>query len=326
MPAFLAQATIPSGSYAMIGDTSAWPADPIRGTVAEYAATQGAAGPKPATTVARYSAGYLFARSGWGERRAAADETFFSLKWGPGPVFHGHPDGISLTLAAWGSRLLEDPGTFSYNGDAIRSFFKSRRAHNVVTVDGSTWNRRAITSLLGYRQSSRLVDIRLRVSGDSGVTHTRRVTWLRTLDCLLVEDVLSSSAEHTYRQLWHLDEAAEPLVGASSVTTQRPRGNVLIRQLAGEPELRIVSGTSTPIQGWLSYKAGQRVAAPVVEAVQHGRTVRYLTLIVPAEGAPGADVSDLRLTPTGYSVTITIGGRSERLTVSGPSIWLHDAG
>lgn len=325
MPTFLAQATIPSGSYALIGDTSAWPADAIAGTDAEYAATGGARGPKPATTIARYAAGYLFARSGWGEQRAAADETFFSVKWGRGPIFHGHADGISLTLAAWDARLLGDPGAFSYNADLLRSYFKSRRAHNVVTVDGSTWNTRAATRLLGYRQSSRFVDIRLQAAGDPGVTHARRVTWSRALDYLLVEDDLTSSAIHTYRQLWHLDENARPALADSTVRTERTRGNLLIRQLAGAPSLRIVTGAMSPIQGWLSYKSGQRVAAPVIEAVQRGRSVRYLTLIVPAEGRPAVTVSGLRLTSAGYSVTITIGGRSERVTVSGSSIWLHDA-
>jgi hypothetical protein len=38
----------------------------IPGTEAEFAATRGASGPRPARTVVRYDAGYLFARSGWG--------------------------------------------------------------------------------------------------------------------------------------------------------------------------------------------------------------------------------------------------------------------
>jgi hypothetical protein len=60
-----------------------------------------------------------------------------------------------------------------------------------------------------------------------------------------------------------------------------------------------------------------------VEAVKTGRDVRFLTLIVPSNGRATAKVSQLVVTNTGYSVTITIGVHSERVTVSGTSIWMH---
>jgi hypothetical protein len=326
MPAFIAQATLPNGTYEQIGDTSSWPADDIVGTDAEFAATAGASGPKPASAVSTYAAGYLFARSGWGERRAFADETFLSLKWGPGPVFHGHADGLGLTLAAWGSRLLVDPGPFSYGGGPDRGFFKGRSAHNVVTVDGVPWTLSSPSQLVGERQSTAFVDVRLRTTGYAGVVQTRRVTWLRGLDVLLVDDGAASPAVHTYRQLWHLAEGADPVVGVSTVRTQGPDGNVLIRELAGAPALHIVTGATDPIQGWVSHKAGQMLPAPVVVATQRGHSVRYLTLIVPADGRPAAVVSGLRLTSTGYTVEIRIGSRAARVTVSGSSVWVHDLG
>ena len=114
-----------------------------------------------------------------------------------------------------------------------------------------------------------------------------------------------------------------PTIDPTTVVTQRPRGNVLIRQLIGSPELRIVQGQAGPVQGWISYKPGQKLAAPVQESIL-GRRAGSLTLIVPAEGRPSVEVSDLvEFTAAGYSVTITIGGRSERVTVSGPSIWVR---
>jgi hypothetical protein len=156
------------------------------------------------------------------------------------------------------------------------------------------------------------------------VTQARRVTYSRALDYLLVEDRLTSSRVHTYRQLWHLVEDANPSLATVTTTTRRAKGNLLIRQLVGAPKLRVVSGQTSPVQGWISYKESQKIAAPVVEAVQRGRSVRYLTLIVPADGAPDARVSGLRLTSTGYTVTVTIGARSERVTVSGSSISIED--
>jgi hypothetical protein len=175
---------------------------------------------------------------------------------------------------------------------------------------------------LNYRQSPRYVDIELEATGYSGVTHTRRVTYSRGLNYILVEDRLASSTPHTYRQLWHLVEDARPIMGVSSVWTRRSKGNVLLRQLAGAPTLRVVSGRASPIQGWISYEYNKKVAAAVEEAIQRGTNVRYLTLIVPSQGRPTAKVSQLRLTSTGYTVTVTIGAHAERVTVSGTSIWM----
>ena len=75
MPGFLAHATYPDGRYVPLGDTEANKATAIPGTWAQFAATQGAAGPKPSTTTRLYGAGYAFARTGWGETRPFADET-----------------------------------------------------------------------------------------------------------------------------------------------------------------------------------------------------------------------------------------------------------
>jgi len=320
MPRFLAQASIPTGEYEMIGDTEATPIPSYPGTWTEFVASQGARGPQP-PTVAAYTDGYQFARTGWGTRRAFADETYMALRWGPAPrTVHGHPDGTSLNLAAWGTRLITGPGKYTFNTGAWRSYFTSRRANNVVTVDGLSWNRAATTTLLGRRVTSTAVDVRLRTNGFAGVTQTRRVTWSRALGYVLVDDRAVSTASHTYRQLWHLVDGSRPAVGTWSVWTRRARGNVLIRQLSGTPTLRLVTGATDPIQGWISYHYGQRVAAPVLQAIRTGTSVRYLTLIAPSRGAPNVRVQSLRLTADGYAVTITLDGRSERVIVGATSV------
>jgi hypothetical protein len=320
MPSFLAHATLPNGTYEMIGDTAGGAATPIAGTPAEYAATAGASGPKPDRTVARFMSGYLFVRSGWGEVRDPRLETFLSTRWGRGPAFHGHADGLQLTLAAYGSRLLLDSGMYSYTPSSYRTYFKRREAHNVVTVDGLQWRSSTPTRLLGSRVSSSSVDIRLSSAGYPGVAQTRRITYVRGLDVVIVQDHLSSATPRVFRQLWHLPEDARPSVGATSVTSRRVTANIQIRQLLSPTTLKVVTGRSDPVQGWVSYRYGQRVAAPVVEAIKRGTNVRYLTLIVPAAGAPLAAVRDVSVTPTGYRLTVTVGRRTERIVAAGSSL------
>jgi hypothetical protein len=316
MPKFLAYATRPDGKWETLGDTDTMAAIPIPGTWAEYAATGGAAGPKPGGTLAIYRAGFLFARSGWGETRAFADEVFLSLRFGPAPIIHGHADGTAITFYGYGSRLLVDPGKYSYNYDAYRTFVKGRTAHNVVTVDGLTWNNKASTTLVKHRYSATMVDAITTTSGYKGVRQQRRVTFSRRLHYVLVEDRASSTIVRRFRQLWHLSETANPLVSRTSFRTRNARGNVLVRQLIPVTSSVIVKGRTKPVQGWISHKHGTRIAAPVVEVVKSGRSVRYLTLIVPAAGLPRATISGLRTTAGGYTVVVTIGGKSERVTVS----------
>jgi hypothetical protein len=327
MPQFLAVGTLPNGQYELIGDTEATRVPSYPGTWTEFVATQGAVGTPP-PTASIYTDGYLFARTGWGpasgSTRAFADETYLSARWGPpARTVHGHPDGTAITLYAWGSRLLTGPGKYSFNPVAMRAYVLSRAANSVVTADGLAW-RKVSTTLHGSRVNSAVADVRLRVNGYSGVTQTRRITWSRSLGYVLVEDRATSLIPRTFRQQWHLVEDAAPVISGMTAVTARARGNLLIRQLAGRPTLRVVMGAKGPLQGWISYRYGEAVAAPVLQAIRWGRSVRYLTLLVPAEGAPSATVSNLRLTGTGYAVTITIGGRSERVVAGATSVVITD--
>ncbi len=148
MPAFLALAILPDGTYEALGDTDPTKASVIPGTVAEYAATSGASGPRPATTFAQYGQGFAFGRTGWGETRPLIDEIAYTVRYGPAPSSsHQHEDGGALTVYGFGTRLLVDPGRFTYQRDAWRAFFISRAAHNVLTVTGVASRRSYPTSL-----------------------------------------------------------------------------------------------------------------------------------------------------------------------------------
>ena len=75
-------------------------------------------------------------------------------------------DGTSLTLYAFGRRLLVDPGKYAYERDAWRRFFVNRSAHNVVTVDGVTYDKDARTSLTRRRVTPSMVDLTVSTTGN----------------------------------------------------------------------------------------------------------------------------------------------------------------
>jgi hypothetical protein len=159
------------------------------------------------------------------------------------------------------------------------------------------------------------------MNGNPGVTHVRGVTFSRNLGYVIVDDRLSSTSYRTYRQLWHLTEDARPYLQPWHFRTQRQRGNVQVRQLisAGTTS-RVVTGRTSPVQGWVSWEHSKKVPAPVVEVIRKGTNVRFLTLIVTAPGTPASGVSELKLTSTGYSVKIKVGSKYERVVVDGSKV------
>ena len=190
MPTFLGWATLPNGQYELIGDTHAGHATAIPGTLAEFAATAGTAGPRPFGTFATFVAGYAFGRSGWGETRPFADETAFAVRYGRGRAFHGHADGGSLTVYGLGSRLIVGSGTYSYNPGPYRRYFVGRSAQSVVTVGGVPYRVGATTPLLFRIETAEALGVAVKVQGYAGVSDTRTVIFSRTGGYLLVDDRL----------------------------------------------------------------------------------------------------------------------------------------
>jgi hypothetical protein len=320
MPQFLAFATNPDGKYEQLGDTDLGQARIIAGTAAEYAATFGATGPRPNATIKRYAAGYLFARSGWGEARPFIQETLITLRFGPGReaggTGHAHADGGSLTLSALGRRLLVDPGKYTYKRGSWRNFFVGRSAHNVVVVDELAYNASPSTRISTSTKSASLLAVTTN-TGYKGITAQRRVMWSRTGDFLIVDDMLSSSSIRTYRQTWHLPFDADPTISGQRMDTHGEPSNLAVIQLINSPVSRIVTGATSPIQGWISNTYQTKVAAPVLEATLRARNARFLTLLVPYTGTmPTITAHVVSLSSSGYVVDVTVGSRTERITVS----------
>ncbi len=321
MPTFLGWATLPNGQYELIGDTHAGRATPIPGTLAEFAATGGAAGPRPFGTFASFQAGYAFGRSGWGETRPFGDEAAFVVRYGPGRAYHGHADGGSLTLYGLGSRLIVGSGTYSYNPGPYRSYFVGRSAQSVVTVSGLGYRAGATTALRLRIETLDALAIGVEVQGYPGVRDRRTVVFSRHGGYLIVDDRLASSRPRTYTQLWHLAPSSHPTANGRTVRTHAAGGDVVIVQLATKPRTTIVTGATRPIQGWRTYRYNQKLKSSTVQARLHGRTARFLTLIVPVRDASHAvRVLSTSLRPDGYTIVVEVDGHAEHVDVVGSSV------
>ena len=327
MPEFLGWATLPDRGYEQIGDTDDKRAYSIPGTLAEFAATGGLSGPHPWDAFKTYTAGYAFGRSGWGDRRPFAAETAFSMHYGPGLRFHGHADGSSLMVYGAGSRLIVGTGTYNYDRGPFRRYFVGRSAQNVVTVGGVPYRTSDATPLRFRIETTQAYGVSVRVTGYRGVDDTRTVIYSRSGDYLIVDDQLRSSRSHNYTQLWHLASGSHPVRTGRTVRTHSKGGDVVIRQLVGRTSTSIVSGALSPIQGWRTTAYNQRTSAPAILVRQTGRSVRFLTLIVPVRDASVAvRVVSAQAFADGFSVVVSIGGRTERMVVHGSSVSIVPVG
>jgi hypothetical protein len=144
--------------------------------------------------------------------------------------------------------------------------------------------------------------------------------WSRTGNFLVVDDALSSGVTRTFRQTWHLPTDAAPTIAGQRIDTHGEPSNLAVIQLINKPISRIVSGATNPIQGWVSNTYQTKEAAPVIEAKLRGRSARFITLLVPYAGeTPAISARVVRLSTTGYVIDVTIGTRTERITVSAKS-------
>jgi hypothetical protein len=117
---FMAHATEPSGTFVQLGDNLKTAPVSVKDTELEYVISQGLSGPVPTTRVAVYDQGFIFGRSGWGLDRDFAQESCYSLSFGPQRVIHGHNDHMSLTWYESGRNILIDSGHNGYRGDQFR--------------------------------------------------------------------------------------------------------------------------------------------------------------------------------------------------------------
>lgn len=333
MPLFLAHATSPDGSFAVLGDTQG-EARAVPGTPAEFAATKGRQGPRPEGLWAQYRAGFAFGRTGWGgELRPFEDETYYSLSYGPARDIHGHCDGGSISLHARGSALILDPGKYNYQDeDPFRRFFVSAQAHNVVVRDGQSQTDDTPTELVqsahtgawDYCHLRKRMPVRVR-GHNRIVRHLsrrfsaetdwhRRVLFVREPGFVVIEDVLRSRRSQNFEQLWHLPPGSEPAISPSGAVTRLEDANIQIVQLAAQATPRLVEGEADPVQGWHSPRYGERLAAPVVSWSQTGRYVRYATLLLPFEVAtPLESVAPVRESADGIDLDFSAYGREYRV-------------
>ncbi len=286
LPRHISAATQPNGYMVPIGDG---PAD-----------VQPAAFDHAKSTVQVFDAGYVFGRTAWDDPKSA----YYSIRFGPALKFHGHEDHMGVTYYAQGRSILTEAGFHSYENTPYRRWTLSPEAHNVPVIVGRKFRGHTPTALVGEsvrkdRQTFTFTD------NAYGVQRKRSVLVNHREDVLAVLD----SGGGKLRNLWHLAPGLKVVSNSGGRIVVADGGwKASIVQFAmpsceAVGGQRVVSGQTSPYQGWVSPGYMRKEPAPAIVSPVAGS---LLTVVVPGTDRPEVTCSGRTLivhTPAG-SVTL----------------------
>ncbi|WP_326965512.1 heparinase II/III domain-containing protein [Arthrobacter sp. CG_A4] len=309
VPTFLAHATQPNGEYVVLGDTPICKAYDLVDTDAEYPATQGQRGSVPQDDVRMFDNGWIFGRSGWGTQRDFENESFYSLRFGPGASVHGHADGTSLTFFSQRQPLVTEAGFGGYGDLEFYHYERSALAHNTVVVEGyGPYLTNRPTLLTSNTTAPKWARHQLVGWPYVGIKRERTVVFLKELKALVVRDRIWAANVTQFCQRWHLSPDMEIVEETPQMLAARLNNVTLsITQLLPVDSIQTQRGQKNPLSGWVATAQGTRKPTSVANFVSHGQGTDFVTLIT-------ANTSvDVRPTDHGAGWRLTVSETSKYL-------------
>lgn len=280
MTEFMAHATSPSGYYAMLGDTVYHKAPRIKGTPSDWTRDVNLA---PTEKTKIYDSGYVFARASW-ELVEKRSNSYLTQRFGPGrsTAVHGHEDAGSITLDAFGERLLCDSGLFAYEAGDERLYFRGRESHNVVDIAGRKYYPSADSPLVYSDKTPDYTQTTIKIQGLQGVIWHRTMAYFPNEDFILVDDRITNTLPGEIKQQWNLPQdsvfRSSREEGYESARTASGT-EVRIHSLNSRTTTELTKGNLNPLSGWVSDEYRQKIPTPKLSYLQKGDSVRFTNLI-----------------------------------------------
>jgi hypothetical protein len=222
---------------------------------------------------------------GWSDSGAA--ERFIVDCGPPGPTYqpgHAHCDMLSFELDLGGAPLVVDAGVSGYEGDPLREYVRSTRAHNTVAIGG-----REQSEVWGTFRVARRAEVvgaprheassgRYRFEGACRPYHDRHAVHRRTVERSAegwrVTDRVEGARGERLLSFLHLHPDWTAVVEGDAVTATCGASSVRIEPF-GVDAVRLARGEREPAQGWHCPRFGVALPAPALEMEVHandGRT------------------------------------------------------
>lgn len=305
----------PQRRYIPIGDSYPdYPPTPTPQGPLTWFAKPGEGGRPLSDKTAVYKRGYIFSRASWGVNELPRDNTYLTIRFGPGrTAIHGHEDAGSVTLWSHERHVIVDSGHVGYEQTPMRSYMQSLQAHNVFEVPGIAFEPKSRMDLVEQWRSDDGSQVRFSLSDHAfdGVERHRDVCMFHR-GPLFVADAahLVSLRRVEARQLWHLS----PEFQLSGVDGPSSRYDSVL----GDVKLHIVSfelknsevdepahfshwrGNREPLMGWAA--SGHRTAVPTtsIGLSTFSDHPRIVTAIIPSKTEEIVTWS-IKTLPAGYA-------------------------
>lgn len=326
MHEFSAHSVTPQGKWAQIGDTLFVDAKKdatllnryAKNTPLEYAVSLGTKGSLPDREIAIYSAGYVFGRTGWGTTRSFDKESYYTIRFGPGRVVHGHNDHTSFTYIHEGERVLIDGGFHGYTDDAMRDHLRRPEAHNVlVCPDESKFFWDATTELVSENIKKDWQSYLLKDIPYSEATRIRSVAISFKSKLILVLDKMVSKKERRVQQVWNFDrEYRIKNVESGMISLTSSKNKVALYQLWPHEGIEVRSGCESPKAGWAGYSRYEISQIPTVITSRKSKVSTFLTLFSFSEESEDLVIEQLPIKKDGVSRLVKVQSNEGELQFS----------
>lgn len=267
-----------------------------------YMATNGASGTVPANKSLIYPNSFGIMKTGWSvnDKYLIVENSDSSYT-----ASHNHPDDLSLTMYAYGKRLIADPGVNDYYDTASSNWLRySTEAHNTIEINGAAQGN-ANRKIQNW-QSNGGFDFYYGSHTDySPIMHHRKIFFAKP-DFWIVSDLLTGStgSGRTFKQLWHFP----PTTITVDPSTERARTNY-----ASQPNVKVVPAdpafvtTTVHTDGYYSEDAGQ--LSSNVQFLSFDKTVKndtwFDTVLYPEPAGSDKNVTVTRLSTGAANTTAT---------------------
>ena len=181
---------------------------------------------------------------------------------------HGHADALSVTLRAFGTDVLVDPGTYDYFTHAEwRRYFRSTAAHNTVEIDDRDQSQMLGLFLWGDRAQARCVRFQPDAAGgevtgehdgyerglEDPVSHRRTVRLEGAARVVTVEDEIHTDGYHRAAVRFHLAEHCRVAArDGNRIEIRVADRGVVILEMDSRLAVDTLHGSTAPIGGWVS--------------------------------------------------------------------------
>lgn len=265
--------------------------------------------------------GYAFMRGAVPEGVPERDAWYLAVTAASNRGFaHKHCDDLSFVLTARSRRIVADPGAYSYSADVWRRYFVSCEAHNTISTEAIFQDGVFFPVGTGQAQLETAVD-----SGEiaaifgsrslpEGGMQQRAWVWIPRRGLVVVD--LVDAPPGALRQLFHLGEGIRAVIaGDTARLVDEKTGILLARVVRHAPRVapwQVITGSRTPLQGWISPARGQAIPADVLVASASSRPAVFVTEFIladplPSGAAPPTLVSSIAQNGTNLAVRVSAG-------------------